>query len=83
MKLFGLDLEVRAAEVKTSTKTGNQYILLRVEDEHGSWGNLIDRNMDHAPYYTKGVFADFTLEYIHTQTYASLSVIDVTLKNDH
>ena len=83
MKLIGLNLEVRSAEVKTSTKTGNQYILLRVEYERGAWGNLIDRNMDNAPCYKKGVFADFTLDYIHTKTYASLSVIDVKFKNDH
>ena len=37
MKLIGLNLEVRSAEVKTSTKTSNQYILLRVEDERGAW----------------------------------------------
>ena len=83
MKLFGLDLEVRAVEVKTSTKTGNPYILLRVEDDHGAWNNVIDSNMDNKPYYKKGVIADFTLNFMKKKNYASLSVIDVTIKNDH
>ncbi len=83
MKLTGNDLEVRSVSIKTSKTTGNPYILLRVEDEHGAWNNVIDRNMDNKPYYTKGVIADFTLNFIQTKNYASLSVIDVTLKNDH
>lgn len=39
--------------------------------------------MDNKPYYKKGVIADFTLNFMQTKNYASLSVIDVTIKNDH
>ena len=53
MKLFGLDLEVRAVEVKTSTKTGNPYILLRVEDDHGAWNNVIDRKRCNCRFYAE------------------------------
>lgn len=83
MKLTGNNLEIRAVDIKTSTTTGNQYILLRVEDDYGSWSNAIDRNMEHKVFYKKGIVADFTFDLRQTKNYSSLSVIDVKIKAEH
>lgn len=79
MKLYAKDVEIRGYEIKESKKTGNEYIMVRVEDETGQRGELIDRTIDNAPYYTRGTIADFVLEY-QTGKYTSLSVLQVKTK---
>lgn len=79
MKLFARNIEIRGCEIKKSTKTGNEYIMVRVEDETGQRGEFIDRAIDNAQYYTRGTIADFVLEY-QTGKYTSLSVLQVQTK---
>lgn len=79
MKLQAQNFEIRGYEIKESKKTGNKYIVVRVEDETGERGNLIDRDVDNAPYYKRGTIADFVLNY-QTGQYTSLSVVQVQIK---
>lgn len=79
MKLFAKDTEIRGCEIKKSTKTGNEYIIVRIEDEVGNRCQLIDRDVDNAPYYKRGTIADFVLDY-QTGQYTSLSVLQVQIK---
>lgn len=82
MRLLAKDFEIRGCEVKESQKTGNKYIVVRVEDETGQRGELIDRAIDNAPYYTRGTIADMVLEY-QTGKYTSLSVVQLRVKADN
>lgn len=77
MKLRTLNLEVRGVEEKMSKKTGNPYLLVRVEDEDGAWLNLVDRDMDDKELYKKGNYYDFLLDIQIRKEYTSVSVIDM------
>lgn len=77
MKLMGKSLKIKAIEVKTSKKTGNDYVVLRLEDEEKTWINVIDRNLENKKYYNIGTIADFELSIIITRDYATVSVLNV------
>ena len=48
------DIEIRGHEVKHSTKTDKDYIIVRFEDETGAAQELVDRDMERAkPLQTK------------------------------
>lgn len=49
-----------------------------MEDAHGAWMNVIDRDMDNESFYKRGVFADFELEISIRKEYTSVSVSKVT-----
>ena len=77
MKLKTLKLEVRGVEEKMSKKTGNPYLLVRVEDEEGAWMNLVDRDSENKELYKKGNYYDFMLDIQIRKEYTSVSVIDM------
>jgi len=52
--------EVRGVERKMSNK-GNEYLIVRVDDERGERSELLDRDLDNEQYYTRGTFGDFLL----------------------
>lgn len=52
--------EVRGVERKTSSK-GNEYLIVRVDDERGERSELLDRDLDNEQYYKRGTFGDFLL----------------------
>ena len=52
--------EVRGVERKTSSK-GNEYLVVRVDDERGERSELLDRDLDNEQYYKRGTFGDFLL----------------------
>lgn len=52
--------EVRGVERKTSNK-GNEYLIVRVDDERGERSELLDRDLDNEQYYKRGTFGDFLL----------------------
>lgn len=78
MKLKTLKLEVRGVEEKMSKKTGNPYLLVRVEDEEGAWMNLVDRDMGDKELYKKGNYYDFLLDIQIRKEYTSVSVVNVS-----
>lgn len=52
--------EVRGVERKTSSK-GNEYLVVRVDDERGERSELLDRDVDNEQYYKRGTYGDFLL----------------------
>lgn len=79
MMLNVTNLEVRGIEEKLSRKTGKPYLIVRVEDDHGAWVNLIDRDISRKTLYEKGHFYNFALDLVIRMKYTSVSIIDVTL----
>lgn len=73
MIVIAKDLEIRGHEVKKSAKTGNEYIIVRVEDTTGKAHEIIDRDMENAAYYTRGTRADFYLD-LQMGKYTNVSV---------
>ena len=64
--------EVRGVERKTSNK-GNEYLVVRIDDERGERSELLDRDLDNEKYYKRGTFGDFLLN-ISIAKYAKCEV---------
>lgn len=64
--------EVRGVERKTSNK-GNEYLVVRIDDERGERSELLDRDVDNEKYYKRGTFGDFML-HITIAKYAKCEV---------
>lgn len=69
--------EIRGKEKKVS-KTGNEYIIVRTEDERGVCNELCDRNLDNFEFYQKGKQAIFYL-HITTGKFTNVAVDDVKI----
>lgn len=82
MIVIAKDLEIRGKEQKTSAKTGNDYIVVRVEDETGKATELLDRNLENFDKYKRGKIADFTLNLDISSKYTNISVRDFTIKTE-
>lgn len=82
MRVYAKSLEIRGKEAKTSQKTGNEYIIARLEDDTGKSYEFIDRDMDHLEYYIKGRTADFVLDLEMFGRNWGVSVSDFTLKEE-
>lgn len=74
MKVIAKNLEIRGSEVKKSSKTNNEYIIVRVEDETGQSYELLDRDLDNKDCYKRGIQCDMTLE-LRLGMYTSVSVV--------
>lgn len=72
------NLEIRGKEKKTSSK-GNEYLIVRVEDETGKLNELYDPNLDNFEYYEKGKIADFYIK-LELGKYTNISVADFKIK---
>lgn len=55
------NLEIRGRERKTSQK-GNEYVIVRVEDETGKPYELYDPSIDNFEFYKRGQEANFILD---------------------
>ena len=64
--------EVRGVERKISSK-GNEYLVVRVDDERGERSELLDRDLDNEQYYKRGTFGDFLL-HVSIAKYAKCEV---------
>jgi hypothetical protein len=64
--------EVRGVERKMSSK-GNEYLVVRVDDERGERSELLDRDLDNEQYYKRGTFGDFLL-HVAIAKYANCEV---------
>lgn len=61
MRVTTDEMEIRGKEVKVS-KTGNEYILVRAEDETGLTYELCDKNVSNLDKYTKGKTCHLVLD---------------------
>lgn len=74
MEVVANNLEIRGVEVKTSSKTNNEYLIVRVEDETGKAYELLDRDVENKECYKRGVQCDMTLD-LRLGKYSSLSIL--------
>lgn len=70
--------EVRGIEEKTSSK-GNQYLLVRVDDERGERSELLDHDLTRKQFYKRGVFGDFLL-HISIAKYSKCEIEDFKIR---
>lgn len=75
MKAIVKDVEIRGHEVKHSAKTDKDYIVVRFEDDTGMSQELVDRDMEREPYYTRGVRGDLYID-IRTGKFTSIEIKD-------
>lgn len=73
-------MEVRGKETKTS-KTGNDYIIVRAEDETGKTVELCDKDMTRLDYYKKGVQGYFSL-LINLGRYTNIEIKDFRIQDE-
>lgn len=81
MIVIAKDLEIRGKEQKTS-RTGIDYIVVRVEDETGKSTELLGRNLENFDKYKRGKIADFTLNLDISIKYTNISIKDFTIKTE-
>lgn len=75
MKVTTEEVEIRGKELKTS-KSGNEYILVRAEDETGKIHELCDKNADRLDTYTKGKTCQLVLD-IQMGKFTNIEIIKV------
>lgn len=61
MRALVKNLEIRGKEQKTSQK-GNDYLIIRVEDDTGLSYELYEPDIEKLEFYKKGQVADFYLK---------------------
>lgn len=70
--------DIRGHEIKTNKK-GEQYILVRYEDETGKPEVLIDKEMTRAEYYKRGTIMDLYIDIVSGRTRDGQSYTNVKL----
>lgn len=55
------NMEVRGCEKKTSAK-GNEYLVIRCDDEQGNRSEFMDKDLSREEYYKRGTVGDITLK---------------------
>lgn len=73
-------MEVRGKETKTS-KVGNEYIIVRAEDETGKLIELCDKDMTRLDYYKKGVQGYFLL-LLDLGRYTNIEIKDFRIQDE-
>lgn len=68
-------MEIRGKEKKTS-KAGNEYLIIRAEDETGKVTELCDKDVSNFNAYKKGLECKLKLE-IEIGKYTNISIVDV------
>lgn len=66
---------IRGHEVKTNSK-GEEYTLVRYEDETGKAETLVDKDMDRAPYYTRDKIMDLFIDIDQGRKFTTIRIID-------
>jgi hypothetical protein len=61
MKALIQEVEIRGYEVKNS-RAGQDYLVVRFEDDQGFCNDLIDRNVTNKKYYDKGNVVDLLID---------------------
>lgn len=72
------NLEIRGVEKRTSKKSEEEYLIVRVEDETGRAYELLDRDVENMPVYKRGVECDLTLD-IRLGKYTNVSIVKMNI----
>ena len=68
------NLEIRGVEKRTSKKSEEEYLIVRVEDETGRAYELLDRDVENMSAYKRGVECDLTLD-LRLGKYTNVSIV--------
>lgn len=68
------NLEIRGVEKRTSKKSEEEYLIVRVEDETGRAYELLDRDVENMPIYKRGVECYLTLD-LRLGKYTNVSIV--------
>lgn len=72
------NLEVRGVEKKTSKKSNDEYLIVRVEDETGRAYELLDRDTENMSAYKRGVECDLTLD-LRLGKYTNVTIVKMAV----
>lgn len=78
MVVYLKSVELRGLEVRTSSKTGNQYMIVYFEDSAGKGNHILCKNVALQALFKKGAFADLTCE-LDISSYTKFELIGVDL----
>lgn len=72
------NLEIRGVEKRTSKKSEEEYLIVRVEDETGRAYELFDRDVENMSIYKRGVECDLTLD-LRLGKYTNVSIVKMNI----
>jgi len=72
------NLEIRGVEKRTSKKSNDEYLIVRVEDETGRAYELLDRDAENMSAYKRGVECDLTLD-LRLGKYTNVSIVKMDI----
>lgn len=72
------NLEIRGGEKRTSKKSEEEYLIVRVEDETGRAYELLDRDVENMSIYKRGVECDLTLD-LRLGKYTNVSIVKMNI----
>ncbi len=72
------NLEIRGVEKRTSKKSNDEYLIVRVEDETGRSYELLDRDAENMSAYKRGVECDLTLD-LRLGKYTNVSIVKMDI----
>jgi hypothetical protein len=72
------NLEIRGVEKRTSKKSEEEYLIVRVEDETGRAYELLDCDVENMSIYKRGVECDLTLD-LRLGKYTNVSIVKMNI----
>ena len=72
------NLEIRGVEKRTSKKSEEEYLIVRVEDETGRAYELLDRDVENMSAYKRGVECNLTLD-LRLGKYTKVSIVKMDI----
>lgn len=72
------NLEIRGVEKRTSKKSEEEYLIVRVEDETGRAYELLDRDVENMSAYKRGVECNLTLD-LQLGKYTNVSIVKMDI----
>lgn len=75
------NVEIRGVEVKQSRTNGADYMIVRFEDVTGRNHEIIDRDMERKPFYSRGVQGDLYADLDIGKTFTRFTVTDFKAAN--
>ncbi len=72
------NLEIRGVEKRTSKKSNDEYLIVRVEDETGKSYELLDRDAENMSAYKRGIECDLILD-LRLGKYTNVSIVKMDI----
>lgn len=72
------EVEVRGFEEKVG-KSGNKYLVVKVDDMQGDRSEILDRDLSRAEYYKRGTVGDLVIK-LDIGKYSNVEIVDFKIK---